>query len=168
MSRVTSGVVTHARHKKVIKAAKGYQGRRKSTFKVATQAVDKANQYATRDRKARKRNFRSLWIQRINAGCRAIVYSENPNWNEAQTTLEKALELRGDAASLDSSTHLYLALALINSDGNFLAENPSEPEAAAKIERSLGIARIGRSLTNHPKIEQWAKLNNYHVPVDSD
>jgi large subunit ribosomal protein L20 len=72
MSRVTSGVVTHARHKKVIKAAKGYQGRRKSTFKVATQAVDKANQYATRDRKARKRNFRSLWIQRINAGCRAI------------------------------------------------------------------------------------------------
>ncbi len=72
MSRTTSGPVTHARHKKVIKAAKGYQGRRKNTFKVARQAVDKANQYATRDRKARKRNFRSLWIQRINAGCRAI------------------------------------------------------------------------------------------------
>ena len=72
MSRVTSGKVTHARHKKVIDAAKGYQGRRKNTFKVARQAVDKANQYATRDRKARKRNFRSLWIQRINAGCRAI------------------------------------------------------------------------------------------------
>ena len=72
MSRVTSGVVTHARHKKIIKAAKGYQGRRKNTFKVASQAVDKANQYATRDRKNRKRNFRALWIQRINAGCRAI------------------------------------------------------------------------------------------------
>ncbi|WP_298258802.1 50S ribosomal protein L20 [uncultured Litoreibacter sp.] len=72
MSRVTSGVVTHARHKKIIKAAKGYQGRRKNTFRVATQAVDKANQYATRDRKNRKRNFRALWIQRINAGCRAI------------------------------------------------------------------------------------------------
>ena len=72
MSRVTSGVVTHARHKKIIKAAKGYQGRRKSNFKTATQAVDKANQYATRDRKARKRNFRALWIQRINAGCRSI------------------------------------------------------------------------------------------------
>ncbi len=72
MSRVTSGKVTHARHKKVIKAAKGYQGRRKNTFKTATQAVDKANQYATRDRKARKRNFRALWIQRINAGCRAL------------------------------------------------------------------------------------------------
>lgn len=72
MSRVTSGKVTHARHKKVIKAAKGYQGRRKNTFRTATQAVDKANQYATRDRKARKRNFRALWIQRINAGCRAL------------------------------------------------------------------------------------------------
>jgi large subunit ribosomal protein L20 len=79
MSRVTSGVVTHARHKKVIKAAKGYYGRRKNTFKVAAQAVDKANQYATRDRKNRKRSFRALWIQRINAAVRghdeALTYS---------------------------------------------------------------------------------------------
>ena len=72
MSRVTSGKVTHARHKKVIKAAKGYSGRRKNAFRTATQAVDKANQYATRDRKMRKRNFRALWIQRINAGVRSI------------------------------------------------------------------------------------------------
>ncbi|MCR9146810.1 MAG: 50S ribosomal protein L20 [Rhodobacteraceae bacterium] len=71
MSRVKGGVVTHARHKKVVKAAKGYYGRRKNTFKVAAQAVDKANQYATRDRKNRKRNFRALWIQRINAAVRA-------------------------------------------------------------------------------------------------
>ncbi len=71
MSRVTSGKVTHARHKKIIKAAKGYYGRRKNAFRTATQAVDKANQYATRDRKARKRNFRALWIQRINAAVRA-------------------------------------------------------------------------------------------------
>jgi large subunit ribosomal protein L20 len=71
MSRVTSGPVTHARHKKVLKAAKGYYGRRSTTFKVARQAVDKANQYATRDRKARKRSFRALWIQRINAAVRA-------------------------------------------------------------------------------------------------
>ena len=71
MSRVKGGTTTHARHKKVIKAAKGYYGRRKSTFKVARQAVDKANQYATRDRKNRKRNFRALWIQRINAAVRA-------------------------------------------------------------------------------------------------
>ncbi len=72
MSRVKSGTVTHARHKKVIKAAKGYYGRRKNTFRVATQAVDKANQYATRDRKNRKRNFRALWIQRINAAVRSV------------------------------------------------------------------------------------------------
>ena len=78
MSRVKSGVVTHARHKKVIKAAKGYYGRRKNTFKVARQAVDKANQYATRDRHNRKRNFRALWIQRINAGARlhGMSYSQ--------------------------------------------------------------------------------------------
>ena len=70
MSRVKSGTITHARHKKIIKQAKGYYGRRKNTFKVATQAVDKANQYATRDRHNRKRNFRALWIQRINAAVR--------------------------------------------------------------------------------------------------
>ncbi|MEL7100063.1 MAG: 50S ribosomal protein L20 [Pseudomonadota bacterium] len=71
MSRTKGGTVAHARHKKVIKAAKGYYGRRKNTFKVARQAVDKANQYATRDRHNRKRNFRALWIQRINAAVRA-------------------------------------------------------------------------------------------------
>ena len=71
MSRVRGGTTTHARHKKVIRAAKGYYGRRKNTFKAARQAVDKANEYATRDRKARKRNFRALWIQRINAAVRA-------------------------------------------------------------------------------------------------
>jgi large subunit ribosomal protein L20 len=83
MSRVTSGKVTHARHKKIIKAAKGYYGRRKNTFRTATQAVDKANQYATRDRKNRKRNFRALWIQRINAAVRghdeALTYSRFVN-----------------------------------------------------------------------------------------
>lgn len=72
MSRVKSGKVTHARHRKVVKAAKGYYSARSRNFRTATQAVDKANQYATRDRKARKRNFRSLWIQRINAAVRAV------------------------------------------------------------------------------------------------
>ena len=72
MPRTKGGTVTHRRHKKVLDQAKGYYDRRSSTFKVARQAVDKANQYATRDRKVRKRNFRSLWIQRINAGVRAI------------------------------------------------------------------------------------------------
>jgi large subunit ribosomal protein L20 len=70
MSRVKRGVTTHARHRKVIKAAKGYYGRRKNTFRAANQAVEKAGQYAYRDRKVRKRNFRALWIQRINAGVR--------------------------------------------------------------------------------------------------
>ncbi len=72
MSRVKSGTVTHARHKKVLKAAKGYYGNRSRNFRTATQAVDKANQYATRDRKNRKRNFRALWIQRINAAVRSV------------------------------------------------------------------------------------------------
>ncbi len=79
MSRTKGGTVAHARHKKIIKAAKGYYGRRKNTFRAATQAVDKANQYATRDRKNRKRSFRALWIQRINAAVRghdaSLTYS---------------------------------------------------------------------------------------------
>lgn len=70
MSRVKRGVTAHARHRKTIKKAKGYYGRRKNTFRVANQAVEKAGQYAYRDRRARKRNFRSLWIQRINAAAR--------------------------------------------------------------------------------------------------
>jgi large subunit ribosomal protein L20 len=70
MARVKRGVTSHAKHKKVYKAAKGYYGRRKNTIRVAKQAVEKANQYAFRDRKRRKRTFRALWIQRINAAVR--------------------------------------------------------------------------------------------------
>ena len=70
MSRVKRGVTKHARHKKVLKAAKGYYGRRKNTIRAANQAVEKARQYAYRDRRTRKRVFRALWIQRINAGAR--------------------------------------------------------------------------------------------------
>lgn len=70
MARVKRGVTAHARHKKILKKAKGYYGRRKNTIRVASQAVDKSQQYATRDRRTRKRNFRSLWIQRINAAAR--------------------------------------------------------------------------------------------------
>ena len=81
MSRTKGGTVTHRRHKKILDAAKGYFDRRSRTFKVAKQAVDKANQYATRDRKVRKRNFRALWIQRINAGVRehGMTYSQFMN-----------------------------------------------------------------------------------------
>src|SRR3974377_827765 len=70
MARVKRGVAAHAKHKKVIKAAKGYYGRRKNTIRVAKQAVEKAMQYQYRARKVKKRTFRSLWIQRINAAVR--------------------------------------------------------------------------------------------------
>jgi large subunit ribosomal protein L20 len=70
MSRVKRGVTSHARHKKTLKLAKGYYGRRKNTIRVAKQAVEKAGQYAYRDRRVRKRKFRALWIQRINAAAR--------------------------------------------------------------------------------------------------
>jgi len=70
MSRVKRGVTKHARHKKIIDAAKGYRGRRKNTFRIANQAVEKAGQYAYIGRKLKKRQFRALWIQRINAAVR--------------------------------------------------------------------------------------------------
>ena len=71
MARVSRGVTARARHKKVIKRAKGYYGRRKNVFRVAVQAVERGMQYAYRDRKKRKSDFRGLWIQRINAGVRS-------------------------------------------------------------------------------------------------
>lgn len=77
MARVKRGVTTHARHKKIIKMAKGSRGRAKNCFRVAVQRVEKNLQYAYRDRRARKRQFRALWIQRINAAVRAhdLTYS---------------------------------------------------------------------------------------------
>jgi large subunit ribosomal protein L20 len=77
MARVKRGVTAHAKHKKVLKAAKGYYGRRKNTIRIAKQAVEKAMQYAYRDRKNRKRAFRALWIQRLNAAVRehGLTYS---------------------------------------------------------------------------------------------
>ena len=71
MARVKRGVTTRAKHKRILERAKGYYGRRKNTIRVARQAVEKAGQYAYRDRKVKKRNFRALWIQRINAAVRA-------------------------------------------------------------------------------------------------
>ena len=81
MARVKRGVTTQARHKKVLKKAKGYRGRNSKVFKVAVEKVEKAGQYAYRDRRVKKRNFRALWIQRINAGARAhgLTYSQFMN-----------------------------------------------------------------------------------------
>ena len=78
MARVKRGVTTKARHKRILEQAKGYYGRRKNTIRIAKQAVEKAGQYAYRDRKVKKRSFRALWIQRINAAVRAegLTYSQ--------------------------------------------------------------------------------------------
>ena len=78
MARTKRGVTSHAKHKKVLKAVKGQWGRRKNTIRVARQAMEKAMQYAYRDRRNKKRDFKSLWIQRINAGVRSegITYSK--------------------------------------------------------------------------------------------
>ena len=81
MSRVKRGVTARARHKKVLALAKGYRGRRKNVYRIAKQAVMKAGQYAYRDRRQRKRQFRQLWIVRINAGARenGLSYSKFMN-----------------------------------------------------------------------------------------
>ena len=77
MARVKRGVTSHAKHKKTLKAAKGFYGRRKNTIRAAKAAVDRSMQYATRDRKAKKRTIRALWIQRLNAAVRemGLTYS---------------------------------------------------------------------------------------------
>lgn len=81
MARVKRGVTTHARHRKILKLAKGYRGTNKSNYRIALEKVEKALQYAYRDRRNRKRDFRGLWIQRINAGARlnGLTYSRFMN-----------------------------------------------------------------------------------------
>ncbi|MDX8393238.1 MAG: 50S ribosomal protein L20 [Mariprofundales bacterium] len=110
MSRVNSGVQAHARHRKVIKAAKGYRGRRKSCFRIATQAVDKAREYAYRDRKVRKRDFRRLWIARINAAARlnGLSYSRFMHGlTKAGITLDR--KVLSDIAINDAAAFATLA-----------------------------------------------------------
>ncbi len=92
MPRTKRGVTAHARHKKILDAAKGYRGRRKNVFRVANEAVMKAGQYAYRDRRQRKRQFRALWIARINAAARqhGLTYSVFMNGlNRAEIELDR-------------------------------------------------------------------------------
>jgi len=92
MPRVKRGVTSHAKHKKVLKAVKGQWGRRKNTIRVARQAMEKAMQYAYRDRRNKKRDFKSLWIQRINAGVRSegLTYSKFINGlNKSKIKLDR-------------------------------------------------------------------------------
>ena len=94
MSRVKRGVTSHAKHKKVLKAVKGQWGRRKNTIRVAKQAMEKAMQYAYRDRRNKKRDFKALWIQRINAGVRGegLTYSKFINGlNKAGIKLDRKI-----------------------------------------------------------------------------
>ena len=102
MARVKRGVVAHARHKKVLEQAKGYWGRRKNTIRAAKAAVDKAGQYAYRDRRVRKRSFRALWIQRINAAARleGFTYSRFIHGLE-QAGIEMDRKVLADIAGSD-------------------------------------------------------------------
>lgn len=110
MSRVKGGASAHARHRKVIKAAKGYRGRRKNIFSAANQAVEKAGQYAYRDRKVRKRQFRRLWIQRINAAARinGLTYSTFMN-GLSRAGIEVDRKVLADIAALEPTAFAALA-----------------------------------------------------------
>lgn len=110
MSRIKRGVVARARHKKVLKQAKGYYGRRKNVFRVAKQAVIKAGQYAYRDRRQRKRQFRSLWIVRINAAARehGLSYSRFMNGLASQG-IEIDRKVLADLAVNDKAAFASLA-----------------------------------------------------------
>ena len=104
------GVTSHARHKKIIKQARGYRGRRKNTFRTAIQAVERAGQYAYRDRRTRKRFFRGLWIQRINAGARqhGMTYSQFMNGvKRAGIGLDR--KILADIAAREPETFAVLA-----------------------------------------------------------
>ncbi|HHM05001.1 MAG TPA: 50S ribosomal protein L20 [Gammaproteobacteria bacterium] len=110
MPRVKRGVVARARHKKVLEQAKGYRGRRKNVYRVATQAVTKAGQYAYRDRRQRKRVFRALWITRINAAARecGLSYSRMMDGlNKAAIEVDR--KVLADLAVYDKAAFAALA-----------------------------------------------------------
>jgi len=110
MPRVKRGVTAHARHKKILDQAKGYKGRRKNVFRVATQAVTKAGQYAYRDRRQRKRQFRALWIARINAAARmnGLTYSRFINGLK-KGSIEIDRKVLADIAVFDSAAFAAIA-----------------------------------------------------------
>jgi large subunit ribosomal protein L20 len=110
MPRVKRGVTAHAKHKKVIAQAKGFRGRRGNVFRVAKQAVMKAGQYAYRDRRARKREFRALWIARINAGARQFGLSYSAFMNGLKkAAIEIDRKVLADLAVADKAAFAKLA-----------------------------------------------------------
>ena len=110
MARVKRGVTSHAKHKKVLEQAKGFYGRRKNTIRAAKAAVDKAGQYAYRDRKVRKRSFRALWIQRINAAARieGMTYSRFMHGLE-QAGIDMDRKVLADVAGADPAAFKAIA-----------------------------------------------------------
>jgi len=110
MPRVKRGVIARARHKKVLNAAKGYRGRRKNVYRIAKQAVMKAGQYAYRDRRQRKRQFRALWIARINAGARecGLTYSRFMNGLK-KSAVEVDRKVLADLAVFDKAAFAKFA-----------------------------------------------------------
>lgn len=110
MPRIKRGVTAHAKHKKVMELAKGYRGRRKNVFRVATQAVTKAGQYAYRDRRQRKRQFRALWIARINAAARecGMSYSRLIN-GLSKAAIEIDRKVLADLAVFDKPAFAAIA-----------------------------------------------------------
>ncbi len=112
MARVKRGTTTKAKHKRILDQAKGYYGRRKNTIRIARQAVEKAGQYAYRDRKVKKRSFRALWIQRINAAARVngLTYGRLIDWlKKAGITLDR--KVLADIAVHEPQTFKSLAEA---------------------------------------------------------
>ena len=110
MSRVKRGVTAHARHKKVLAQAKGYRGRRKNVYRVAKQAVMKAGQYQYRDRRQRKRQFRSLWIARINAAARELGMKYSTLMNGLKkANIEVDRKVLADLAVFDKPAFAELA-----------------------------------------------------------
>ena len=120
MSRVKRGVTAHARHKKVLEKAKGYYGARKNVYRVAVQAVTKAGQYAYRDRKVKKRNFRALWIIRINAAARLNDLS----YSSFMNGLKKAnIDINGTNFQADSKIKIdRTKWDITYKSGNFVKE----------------------------------------------
>ena len=128
MSRVKRGVTSRAKHNKVLKAAKGARGRQKNTIRVARQRVEKNLQYAYRDRKQRKRNFRSLWIQRINAGAR----------NNGLTYSQMMAGLREAGIELDRKVLADLAVREPDSFANLVEQARKALPAGAKEDPTAG------------------------------
>ena len=133
MARVKRGVTAHAKHKKVLKKAKGFYGRRKNTIRAAKAAVDKSMQYAYRDRKVRKRNFRALWVQRINAAVRehGITYGRFID-GLTKSGIEVDRKVLSDMAIHDAEAFGVLVAAAKKALEYLKDATPNEFESAVK------------------------------------